>query len=76
MLLDSLGAPIEGRAGGVDTAFWAFRKGDSGRGKDGLCFGLKSGLRARPGPTDWLNFEAVDDTVGVLTLASARPPRL
>ncbi len=46
MLLDSFGAPIEGRTEWVDTMFCVFRKGDSGRGKDGLDFGLKSGLRA------------------------------
>lgn len=63
-LLDSFGPPIEGRTEGVETAFCVFRRGDSGRGNDGLDLGLKSGLRARPGPTDWLNFEFVDD-VGV-----------
>lgn len=55
---------MEGRPDGVDTAFCAFRSGDSGRGKEGLDFGLKSGLRARPGPMDWLSF-VFDDDVGV-----------
>lgn len=51
MLLESFGAPIEGRPEGVEVAFWAFRNGDSGRGNDGLDLALK-GLGARPGPTD------------------------
>lgn len=63
-LLDSFGPPMEGRTEGVDTAFCVFRRGDSGRGNDGLDVGLKSGLRPWPGPTDWLNFEFEDD-VGV-----------
>ena len=75
MLLDSFGAPIEGRVVGVDIAFCAFRNGDSGRGRDGLCLGLKSGLRARLGPMDWLNFEVDDDVVGVFILVSGRLPR-
>ena len=52
MLLESFGAPIDGRVVGVEVAFCAFRDGDSGRGREGLCLGLKSGLRARLGPTD------------------------
>jgi hypothetical protein len=33
----------------------SLRTGDSGRCSDGRIF-LPSGLMARPGPTDWLNF--------------------
>ncbi len=52
--------PKEGRPIGVDRPFDAgsrfccFRKGDSGRGREGLDLGLSWGLAIR-GPTDWLN---------------------
>lgn len=51
-LLESLGAPTDGRVVGVEPAICGLLNGDSGRGSDGLNLGLKSGLRARPGPTD------------------------
>lgn len=42
-----------------------FRNGDSGRGKDGLPFGLKTGLGARaPGPTDCENL-GIDGVSGL-----------
>jgi hypothetical protein len=42
---------------GVGAKFGCFRIGDSGRGKDGLPFGLNSGLGARaPGPIDCEKF--------------------
>lgn len=47
--------PSEVRAAGVTPPFGCLRTGDSGLGSDGLVRGLKSGLAARPGPTDWLN---------------------
>jgi hypothetical protein len=41
----------------VGAKFGCFRNGDSGRGKDGLTFGLNSGLGARaPGPIDCEKF--------------------
>ncbi len=64
MLFESLGVPIEGLPADAATAFCALRRGDSGRGNEGLDFGFKSGLRARPGPTDWLNL-GFDEDVGV-----------
>ena len=51
-LLDSLGAPREGRPAGVELTFCVFLSGDSGRGRDGRDLGRKAGLGARPGPTD------------------------
>lgn len=44
------GVPIDGLPPSC-----GFRRGDSGRGREGLDF-LKPGLGALPGPTDWLNF--------------------
>lgn len=44
-----------------------FRKGDSGRGRDGRDF-LNWGLGALPGPTDWLNL-GTDGVGGVYALA-------
>lgn len=44
--------PRERRPAGVDAAFCCLRTGDSGLGREGLDFGLKAGLVARPGPTD------------------------
>jgi hypothetical protein len=42
---------------GVGARFGCFRNGDSGRGSEGLPFGLKTGLGAlAPGPTDCENF--------------------
>lgn len=46
-----IGVAMDGRGPGV----MSLRTGDSGRGNDGRIF-LPSGLWARPGPTDWLNF--------------------
>lgn len=64
--MESFGAPIDGRPEGVETAFCVFRNGDSERGNDGLALDdLESGLRARPGPIDWLNLEVEDVVVGV-----------
>ena len=48
--------------------FWARRRGDSGRGREGRDLGRKAGLGARPGPTDWLNLEATEGVGGVLVL--------
>lgn len=73
---DNVGAPSEGRlAGVVDVAFCAFRRGDSGRGKDGRDRGFNAGLAALPGPTDWLSFEIIG-VVAVTPAFSPRPPRL
>ena len=72
---ENRGAPIDVRPVGVEVAFCAFLKGDSGRGSDGRDLGFNAGLGARPGPTDWLNLDVTG--VGVAwELFSARPPRL
>ena len=56
-------------------AFWAFRKGDSGRGREGRDRGLSAGLAALVGPIDSLSFEAIG--VGVMcAFFSPLPPAL
>lgn len=50
---------------GVGAKFGCLRKGDSGRGSEGLPFGLKTGLGARaPGPTDCENL-GIDGVSGL-----------
>jgi hypothetical protein len=49
--------PREGPRPGVGCSTGLFLYGDSGRGRDGLAFGLNWGLGGRaPGPTDCENF--------------------
>ena len=73
---ENFGAPKEGRPDGVAAfAFWAFRRGDSGRGRESRGFGLSAGLAALAGPTDLFNLETAG--VGVLSaFLSPLPPAL
>ena len=75
VLLDNCGPANDGRPAGVDIKVGAFRKGDSGLGRDGRDLGFICGLAALPGPTDWLNFD-IAGVGGVYVLLSARPPIL
>jgi hypothetical protein len=60
---------------GVGARLGCLRKGDSGRGRDGLLGGLKEGLGARaPGPTDCENLGM--DGVSGLKLGLSRVERL
>ena len=65
------GAPIDGRGAGV---IWPFLTGDSGRGNEGRGAFFPTGLEARPGPTDWLNFGSPG--VGGVKLAGLWVPAL
>lgn len=61
---------------GVGTRLGCFLKGDSGRGKDGLPFGLNTGLGARaPGPTDCENL-GIEGVVSGLKLGFSVVERL
>jgi len=75
VLFENCGPTSDGRPAGVDIRVGAFRRGDSGLGRDGRDLGLKCGLAALPGPTDWLNFDT-EGVGGVHVLLSARPPML
>ena len=60
---------------GVGARFGCFRKGDSGRGNEGLEVDLSTGLGGRaPGPTDCENLGS--EGVGVLLLKGWWPLRL
>jgi hypothetical protein len=60
---------------GVGARLGCLRKGDSGRGRDGLLGGLKEGLGARaPGPTDCENLGM--EGVSGLKLGLSRVERL
>jgi len=61
---------------GVGARLGCLRNGDSGRGRDGLLCGLKTGLGARaPGPIDCENLEGMDGVSG-LKLGLSRVERL